>query len=82
VRRSDFVSDDPQPNRDDTVTGALREGATAFDGSPRLPGTPDPRVPIEIAISEEEPERDAREFIAELVDVREELSDLIDAADE
>lgn len=43
----------------------------------------DMRVPIEVAIAEEvaladePPEHEGREFIAELVDVREELFDLI-----
>jgi hypothetical protein len=69
VRRSPFVSNDPKR----TVDNA--------DGGPAVPD--DTRVPIEVAIAEEialaddPPEHDGREFIAELVDVREELLDLI-----
>ena len=69
MRRSRFVSNDPKRTSDTAVSGSAAPG--------------DMRVPIEVAIAEEvaladePPEHEGREFIAELVDVREELFDLI-----
>lgn len=67
------MSSDPHSREPGTTADEL-----AFVAGPAGAG---PLLPIELAIAEEEPDRDAREFIAELVDVREELSELFDSDD-
>jgi hypothetical protein len=67
------VSSDPHTRGEAGARGVLVSQVGPSEGVPLRP--------IELAIAEEEPDREAREFIAELVDVREELSELFDGDD-
>jgi len=67
----------PEAAGDDAAGGSPSSAGAVLGGCDEA----SPRLPIELAIAEDALEHEAREFISELVDVRSELRELIEAAE-